>query len=227
MLRLEPSAWAAASSLSTTSAARPRTGNVVAMAVTDEVRAVVLVEGFSDLTALEMLASRRGCDLRSEGVRVLAMDGATNVGHFLERFGPHGRDLRLAGLYDLAEEPVILRGAARAGLGQPRTRADLTRLGFFRCEADLEEELIRALGAASVLQVIADRGELASFRILQQQPAQRTRALEQQLQRFMGSRSGRKAWYARALVQALDLDRVPEPLDAALAFALPPPERGP
>jgi hypothetical protein len=33
----------------------------------------------------------------------------------------------------------------------------------------------------------------------------------------MGTRSGRKAHYARRLVVALDLDRVPRPLDAVLS----------
>jgi hypothetical protein len=33
----------------------------------------------------------------------------------------------------------------------------------------------------------------------------------------MSSRSGRKALYARAMVLALDLDRVPPPLDAVLS----------
>jgi hypothetical protein len=33
----------------------------------------------------------------------------------------------------------------------------------------------------------------------------------------MGSRSGRKALYAQVLVDALDLSRVPRPLDGVLA----------
>jgi hypothetical protein len=37
----------------------------------------------------------------------------------------------------------------------------------------------------------------------------------------MGSRSGRKATYARLLVEALPLGAVPVPLDAALAATLP------
>ena len=90
-------------------------------------------------------------------------------------------------------------------------------LGFYVCAADLEEELIRALGTASVEQVIRAQGEIRSLRILQQQPAQRGHSPEQQLHRFIGTRSGRKSQYARLLVGALDLSQIPRPLDRVLA----------
>jgi hypothetical protein len=104
-----------------------------------------------------------------------------------------------------------------AGLGNGLTRAGMESLGFYVCERDLEDELIRALGVPAVERVIAEQGELASFRTLQHQPAQRAATTEQQLHRFMGTRSGRKARYARALVDALDLTRVPRPLAGVLA----------
>ena len=85
------------------------------------------------------------------------------------------------------------------------------------CDADLEDELIRALGVAAVEQVVAEQGELTSFRTLQKQPAQRGRSVEAQLRRFMGSRGGRKIRYVPLLVEALDLARVPRPLDRLLA----------
>ena len=93
----------------------------------------------------------------------------------------------------------------------------MERLGFFVCVRDLEDELIRALGAAAVEDVVAAQGELRSFRTLQKQPAQRDWTTEAQLRRFLGTHSGRKARYAEALVQALDLERVPRPLDLVLA----------
>lgn len=170
----------------------------------------MLVEGVSDRTALEVLAARRGRDLEAEGIAIVAMNGATNVPHFLERYGPRGHDLRVTALCDALEEPVFRRAFDRAGVDQR---------GVFVCRDDLEEELIRALGPAGAEQVIAGQGELPSWRTFQRQPAQRGRTVEQHLRRFMGTRSGRKAQYARALVEALDLDRVPAPLDAALAHA--------
>jgi hypothetical protein len=80
-------------------------------------RTVVLVEGTSDRVALQALAERRGRSLEAEGVSVVPMGGATNIGWFLELFGPRGLDLRLTGFCDAAEEDWFRRGLQRAGLG--------------------------------------------------------------------------------------------------------------
>ena len=85
------------------------------------------------------------------------------------------------------------------------------------CHADLEDELIRALGPEAVEEIVAAEGELRSFRTFQRQPAQQDRHLDAQLRRFVGTRGGRKVRYGRLLVEALDPDRVPEPLDRLLA----------
>jgi hypothetical protein len=180
-------------------------------------RAVVLVEGFSDQCALEALAERRGRDLHSERTAIVPIGGAQAIGKFLNLFGPRGLDIRLAGICDAGEEGDFRRGLERAGLGSRLTRVDMERLGFFVCTADLEDELIRALGAVSVERVVEAEGDLGSFRTLQKQPEWRGRTTEQQLRRFMGSGSGRKIRYARLLVDALDLSEVPRPLDQALA----------
>src|SRR5207248_1151474 len=82
-----------------------------------------------------------------------------------------------------AEELDVRRGLERAGFSHDLTRADMERLGFFVCIADLEDELIRALGAASVETVLEAHGDLRSFRTLQKQPAWRGRSTEQQLRR--------------------------------------------
>jgi hypothetical protein len=182
-----------------------------------DTRAVVLVEGTSDQSALAALAARRGRNLDAEGVSIVPIGGATTIGHFLDRFGPQGSDVRLAGLCDAAEERSFRRGLRRAGLGSDLTRPEMEALGFFVCVADLEDELIRALGTAAVQEIIEVQGELGSFHIFQKQPAQRGRATEAQLRRFMGTRSGRKIRYATLLVDALELTRVPRPLDRVLA----------
>ncbi len=179
---------------------------------------VVLVEGVSDGVALETLAARRGRDLESEGVSVVPMGGASTLGHFLDLLGPNGHDLRLAGLCDAGQEGDFGRSLERAGLGVDLTRPGMESLGFFVCVEDLEDELIRALGADTVIGIIEAEGELGSLRIMQRQPAQRERTVEQHLWRFMGTRSGRKATYARLMVEALDLDRVPRPLDGVLDY---------
>jgi len=182
-----------------------------------DARTVVLVEGMSDQRALETLATRRGRNLDAEGVCIVPIGGSKAIGRFLELFGPRGFDVRLAGLCDAGEEGDFRRGLARAGLGADLTRAEMEALGFHVCVADLEDELIRALGATCVEHVLDNNGDLRSFRTLQQQPAQQGRTVEAQLRRFMGTRGGRKIQYASLLVEALDLAGVPRPLDAVLA----------
>jgi hypothetical protein len=181
-------------------------------------RAVALVEGNSDRAAVEALAARQGRCLEEEGVAIVSIGGATSLGHYLERFGPAGLRARVAGLCDSAEEHHYRRILERCGFGRDLARADMERLGFFVCDADLEDELIRSLGAAATEGVIAAAGELPLFRSFQNQPAWRGRAVDEQLRRFMGTRSGRKVRYGRLLVEALDLAKVPRPLERLLTF---------
>jgi hypothetical protein len=179
--------------------------------------AAILVEGVSDQAAVEALAARRGRDLAAEGVAVVPIGGAQAISRFVAEYGPQGLSLRLAGLVDAAEEREFWRGLERAGLGSDLTREAFERLGFFVCDPDLEGELIRALGTARVLEVAEAQGDLGSFRTLQKQPAWRGQPVEEQLRRFMGSGGRRKIRYARLLVEALDLDSVPRPLDLVVA----------
>src|SRR5215211_544443 len=128
---------------------------------------MVLVEGVSDQVALETIAERRGRDLAAEGVGVVPMGGARSIGRYLERYGPGGLGLELAGLCDAGEEGEVRLGLERAGLRVGHGRAGLEAVGFYVCVADLEDELIRCLGAATVEGIIATQGELRSFRTLQ------------------------------------------------------------
>lgn len=112
------------------------------------------------------------------------------------------------------------RAIERAGLGAGLGRSGLEALGFFVCVADLEDELIRALGTDAVEQVVEAGGELGSFRTMQRQPAWRGSNTHAQLRRFMGAGSGRKIRYSGLLVAALDLDRVPRPLDLLMTHLL-------
>ena len=157
---------------------------------------VVLVEGISDRIALETLAARRGV-----AVDVVPMGGAHAIGRFLSRFA----DARVVGLCDDREQDVFLR-------------AGMERAAFHVCVADLEDELIRALGAAEVEAVLDANGHLDAFRTFQRQPAWRGRPVEAQLRRFLCASDRRKMRYARLLVEAAaDRDRVPPPLEAVLA----------
>ena len=166
--------------------------------------AVVLVEGMSDQAAVETLAERSRRDLRGEGVFVVPMGGATNIGHFVDLFGPGGFGVRLAGLCDQGEERDFRRGLDRVG-------------PYFVCVADLEDEMIRALGTRRVEELIEAEGEGGPFLTFTRQPAHRGAVRDQQLRRFMGTRSGRKIRYGRILAAALDLTRVPAPLAGLLS----------
>jgi hypothetical protein len=180
------------------------------------IRAVILVEGISDQRALQALAARRGRLLTADGVAVVAMGGAKAIGRFLGRFGPRGSDVAVAGMYDVAEEPDVRRGLERAGFGSASSRFELERLGFYACIEDLEDELIRAVGAERVVDLVEERSQLGPFRTLQKQPEWRGRPIDQQLRRFLGN-SNRKIDYAPLLVDALDLSRAPRALEAVLA----------
>ncbi len=180
-------------------------------------RALILVEGASDRVAVETLAARLGRDLGAEGIEVVELGGATNAAKYLVATLRDSDGPRLAGLYDDAEERFFARGLEQAGLGPVEDRGRLEELGFFACVVDLEDVLIRAVGERRMLEVIDEQGELASFRLLQRQPAQRAWTQHRQLRRFLSARSGHKSRYARLLVEALDLDRVPRPLAEVLS----------
>ena len=156
---------------------------------------MVFVEGTSDEVAVRALAARLGRDLEAEGVDVVPIGGAQAIRRVLESL-PEG--VRAVGLCDEGEA----RSFERA-LGAE----------FFVCVRDLEDELVRAVGIEGVLQVIEGRGELSSFRTYQKQVAHRDRTLVHQLHGFMHNR---KIEYARLLVDALDLARVPAPLRGLL-----------
>jgi hypothetical protein len=197
-------------------------------------RHVVLVEGLSDGAAVRVLAERLDHDLDAEGVSIVAMGGYGNLGRFLERYGPSGLRVRLAGLYDAPEEPYFTRGLARAGLGSDLTRADLEALGFYACDVNLEDELTRALAPPAMQDLLEAQGELRAFRTYQKQPAHREEPIETQLRGFLWNR---KLKYGVLIADTLDLDRIPRPLAEVLAHALAaeppidplrcPPRRGP
>ncbi|MER5519730.1 TOPRIM nucleotidyl transferase/hydrolase domain-containing protein [Streptomyces sp. NPDC002763] len=172
------------------------------------VRTAVLLEGLSDLAAVEALAARRGRDLAAEGVCVMPMGGAMSVGRYAGLLGPPGLGLHLTGLCDEGEKGFYERGLTRA-------RAPLQDI--YVCTADLEDELIRALGVAGVEEILRAEGDFRAWQTFQRQPAQHNRHRHQQVRRFLGTKKGRKIRYGRLLVEALAPDRTPPPLDGLFA----------
>jgi hypothetical protein len=92
-------------------------------------RAVVLVEGNSDRVALHAVAEGSSRDLAADGIEVVAMGGITNTRAFAPRYGPNGLGLRLAGLYDAADEAKLRHGLVAAGLGAALEPDGLLGLG--------------------------------------------------------------------------------------------------
>jgi len=175
----------------------------------------VLVEGPSDAAVLHVLARRLG--LAAPDVTVLSMGGVTNVGRHLREYA--GRpDTAVSGLCDRGEVRFVAGALRRLG-HDVEGADDLAPWGFFVCDEDLEDELIRALGTAAVVEVVEREGELGQLHTFQQQPFQRSRPLHDQLRRFAGTKSGRKVRLAAALAADLPLDAVPAPLLAVLTSA--------
>jgi hypothetical protein len=86
------------------------------------------------------------------------------------------------------------------------------------CVQDLEDELIRALGAGRVEEVVATQGELDTFRNFQNQLFWRGRPVEDQLRRWLQN-GGRQHRYPPQLVAAMEPDEIPPPLVGVLRDA--------
>ncbi|MGW9113515.1 ATP-dependent endonuclease [Microbacterium sp. NPDC055683] len=166
-------------------------------------RTVILVEGESDRAALHAAAVRLG---EEPPARIGVLHGITNLAKALAAHAGDG-------------VVVLFDGDERARVARVLAGATTTPVAATACERDLEDELIRALGADGVLAVIAAEGDLPAWRALRGQPFHRRRPVEEVLHRFMGSIGGRKLRYARALVEALPPGAIPRPLVDALAAA--------
>ena len=169
----------------------------------------VLLEGVSDVAAVRAVAKRLDVDLSS--VQLVDLGGVTNVRRVLLDIVHARPDAGLLGLCDAGEVRFVLRALDVAGLGVAHER-ELPSRGFFVCHADLEEELIRALGTARTVAVIEGLGLGTKLATLQQQPAWQGRPLAEQLHRFCGVASGRKELLAGALAAELKPSEVPVPL---------------
>jgi len=182
----------------------------------DGARALVLVEGISDQIAIAAAARRLGRDLAAEGVVVVPAGGAGSIAALAMRFGPMGARLPLVGLCDAAEVPWLCKTLVKARVGIALDRQGLQALGFFVCDRDLEDELIRALGPSGVEALFQAEGDLDAFRTFQRQGKWKAAGLTDQIRRFLGAAARRKPRYAALVVQALPVERMPAPLVALL-----------
>ncbi len=164
--------------------------------------AVVLVEGITDRIAVEAVATKLGRDLAAERVDIVPIGGAQAI----RRAAAEQAGERVVGLCDAPEERWFRRVLGAA---------------MYVCVENLEDELIRALGAAAVEAVVAAEGDLETFRNFQNQPAWRGRAPESQLLRWMhnGDRHHR---YPPLLIAALKPHEIPRPLRGVLDAVVQP-----
>jgi hypothetical protein len=172
---------------------------------------VILVEGPSDVASLRALAASRGLDQDQHGFELVSMGGVTNIRDHLRRLAAETRQVRTAGLCDAPEEHFVARALRARGLAV-ESRQDLERLGFFVCNRDLEDEVIRALGVDAVEEALADLRLLGRFRTFQRQPEWRDRPPDDQLRRFAGVASGRKVLLGERLAGLLTPATTPRPL---------------
>ena len=183
-----------------------------------DIRTLVLVEGRSDAAAVRALTDLLGCDLGLRQIQISPAGGVTNFSQVLMDFVRMHPSADFCGMYDVADEWHVRRALTAAAIPID-AHVSPESVGFFACVADLEDELIRALGAEAVERVLDAQGELASFRRFQAMPQHRHSTAHRQLHRFLGTRATRKIRCAQLLVEGLDPARLPGPL-AGLAARL-------
>jgi len=181
------------------------------MPTAQHARTLVLVEGESDANAARALAARVDCDLCSCRIGIRPAGGVTNFARVLLGYLSEHPGARVCGMYDTADEWHVRRALARAEI-PISGNGPIEESGFFACVADLEDELIRALGVRTVERIVEEQAELDSFRRFQAMPQHRDSPTHRQLHRFLGTRATRKIRSAKRLVEALDLARLPRPL---------------
>jgi|ERR1700757_851046 hypothetical protein len=159
---------------------------------------VILVEGITDRIALEAAARRLGRNLAAERVEIVPIGGAQAV----RRAAAGYSGVRLVGMCDVGEERYF-----RSALGE----------AVFVCTADIEDELVRALGPERVEAVLAGQDDLATFRSFQNQPYWRGRPADAQLRRWLQASDNRGKRYPPLLIEALDPAEIPPPLAGVLA----------
>lgn len=172
-------------------------------------RLVVLVEGASDAAAVRALMAAQ--DVDPAPVEIITLQGVTNVGRVLAELRQIRGDVDVVGLCDAAETRFVEKALVADGL-PVADASDLPVYGFFVCEADLEDELVRSLGAQRAKDALVAAGLGGKLEALQLQGAWADKPLDEQVRRFVSAGSGRKELAAGILARELAPDEVPEPL---------------
>ncbi len=169
---------------------------------------VILLEGHSDLLAIRVLARALDVDLDARGISLLSLDGAGSVVHYLSLFGPAGLGLTLRGLCDADHEETWRTRLQDAGI-EVTDRAAMNAVGFQVADADLEEELIGALGTQRVSELIEKENADQAFANFTQQGAIARLSLAEQQHDFLHKQSVR---WAPVLAADLSVEDIPQPI---------------
>ena len=175
---------------------------------------IVLVEGVSDQIAVDTLAQRLGGS--DTGVAVLPVGGAQGLRRMLRTIRADHPAVPLSGLYDIAEAHVIRRALEDAGLLGPDTAIEDAGFGALLISKTSCCAPAGRISSRRASPTTATSPRSASCR------SSRSGAIapiHAQLRRWMTSGARRKLRYARIFVDAIPLERMPEPLLAVLQRA--------
>ena len=115
---------------------------------------VITVEGLSDRIILERVADLTDRNLDRLGVSVIETEGNGEISAIAKLFGATGFRLAVSRLIDLDAEQTV---AGALGI----TTADLRANLVFTSQRDLEDEYVRALGAADVFAALTNGGQFS------------------------------------------------------------------
>ncbi len=174
---------------------------------------VILVEGFSDLLAVRVLAGTLQIDLDASGLSLISLEGASLFKHYLQLLGPGGLDVQLRGLCDLDAESRWVARLADAGV-HVTDRATLNAAGFQVCDPDLEAELLSPLNENDIDQVFNADDASAEFAAFVTQPENAGMSQRELHTRFVKKD---KIRWAPLLAAELAAEDVPAPVSELLA----------
>jgi len=123
--------------------------------------------------------------------------------------------VQLAGLCDASDAKKWSTALGDHGFGKALDLGAMGKAGFFVCDKNLEDVLVTAVGTTQTLQIIDSQGEKVAFETFAKQPAQIGKPLHEQLCGYIHTR-GRQIKYAPLLADALDLTKVPPPLEGVI-----------
>ncbi|GHG43862.1 hypothetical protein GCM10012320_08240 [Sinomonas cellulolyticus] len=118
-------------------------------------RRIITVEGLSDRVVLERVAELTDRNLDRLGVSVIETNGSAEISAIAKLFGPSGFDLRISRLIDYDAQ-----GTTESATGI--AVSDFPTSSVWVSDVDLEDEYVKALGAAEVYNALKNSGQFST-----------------------------------------------------------------